>query len=465
MDITPKLATELDDKFREYLKPNGRLVLPRRYLAGDADLPYMPRKVKPEYLELAKKSRTNWLRLVPEEYTKALAVDGYRLAKDTDNIAAWDFWQLNGLDARQTIAHRGALEYGTSYVLVLPGTSFSKPVIKPLDPLRSAAWYADEDDDYPEVGLIYLDRFKDGQTRRQRVALVNDKHVVHYSRPVEGGDMRHEKTEPHNLRVTPLVRFRERLGGESLGLVRAFKGNQDRINDVQFSIGMALQFAMYRQRWATGLAIPEDDEGNPVEPFDAAVDRLWVSDDPNAKFGDFAQTEIGGHQAEYKAQVATLAAAAQIDAHLFTGNMTNVTGEALLARRHKTNRKIAEYQLLFGEAWELVFTLAARAAGQPEPDAGAEVRWRDTSGEVVAGKVDALGKMAQMLGIPQEALWEEVPGVTDSQLKRWRELAKAARDNDPLDALTAEIQRQGLTADQVTAPDAPTATPPAEAAA
>lgn len=454
MDITPKLATELDDRFKDYLKADGRLGLPRRYLAGDADLPYMPRKVKPEYKALAEKSRTNWLRLIPEEYTKALAVDGYRLPRETDNVTAWAHWQANGLDARQTIAHRGALEYGTSYVLVLPGDSFARPVIKPLDPLRSAAWYADEDDDFPEVGLVYLDTFKEGQTRRQRVALVNDRLVVHYSRPVEGGDMRHEKTTEHELGVTPLVRFRERLGGESLGLVRPFKLHQDRINDVEFSIAMALQFAMYRQRWATGLAIPEDDDGNPVEPFDAAVDRLWVSESSDAKFGDFSQTDISGHQAEYKAAVATLAAAAQIDADLFTGNMTNVTGEALLARRHKTNRKIAEYQLLFGEAWELVFRLAARAAGQEEPDESAEVRWRDTSGEVMAGKVDALGKLATMLGIPQEALWEDVPGVTDSQLQRWRELAKT----DPLDALTEELRRQ-------TAPTAPVATAPTPGAA
>ncbi|QWY81826.1 portal protein [Microbacterium phage Honk] len=458
MAVTTKLAAELDEKLRHDLGRDERLGLPRRYLRGDHDLPYMPRKVKPEYKALAEKSRPNWLPLVVDEFAKGLTVDGYRRPRADDNVAAWRYWQDNGLDARQDIAHRGALEYGTSYVLVLPGADKSRPVIKPLSPLRSAAWYADPDDDFPELGYELLGTFKEGEQKRQRVAVYTATERVIFSRPVEGGDMRHEATEEHGLGVVPFVRFRDRLDGESLGLVRPFKTHQDRINDIAFAIAMAIQYASFRQRWATGLAIPEDDEGNPVEPFDAAVDRLWISEDGEARFGDFAQTDISGHQVEYKSAVATLAAAAQIDADLFAGNMTNVTGEALLARRHKTNRKTDSFKLLFGEAWELVFKLAARAAGEPEPEAEAEVRWRDTSGEDMLAKVDALGKLAQMLNVPAEALWEEVPGVTDSKLKRWRELADAA-GQDALTLLTAELQRQAA-ANEATAPPVPEA--PAE---
>jgi hypothetical protein len=451
MAVSTKLASELDDKLRHDLKDDERLGLPRRYLRGDHDLPYMPRQAKAEYKALAEKSRPNWLPLVVDEFAKGLTVDGYRRPKADDNVAAWRYWQDNGLDARQDIAHRGALEYGASYVLVLPGKEKARPVIKPLSPLRSAAWYADPDDDFPELGFELLGTFKEGDQKRQRVAVYTDTERTLFSRPAEGGDMRFEKAESHGLGVVPFVRFRDRLDGEAIGLVRPFKSHQDRINDIAFAIAMAIQYASFRQRWATGLAIPEDDEGNPVEPFDAAVDRLWVSEDGEARFGDFSQTDINGHQVEYKSAVATLAAAAQIDADLFAGNMTNVTGEALLARRHKTNRKTDAFKLLFGESWELVFKLAARAAGQPEPEAEAEVRWRDTSGEDMLAKVDALGKLATLLEVPAEALWEDVPGITDSKLQRWRELAKA----DPLEALTAELQRQ-------TAPVAPVApaTPP-----
>ncbi|WDS52029.1 portal protein [Microbacterium phage Caron] len=452
MAITPKLAEELDGKLEADLQRDGRLGLPKRYLEGDHDDPYMPKGAKAEFKHIAQRSKTNWLALIPTEFSQALALDGFRTATNDANEPAWRYFQDNGLDARQTITHRGALEYGTSYVLVLPGTTFSRPVIKPLSPLRSAAWYEDEDDDFPYVAIRRLGRTRDGKGRLLEVYQGNE--VVTFTR-TERGEYTETKRATHKLGVVPFVRFRDRLDGAAIGIVRPFKGHQDRINEAVFNILVGMQYASFRQRWATGLAIPtvddpdDPDYGKPLENFEAAVNRLWVSDSHEAKFGDFAQTQLSDHHAEYKLAVSSLAAAAQIDADLFAGNMTNVTGEALYARRHKTNRKIAEYQLLFGESWEQVFRLASRAAGEPEPPAEAEVRWRDTTGEVMTAKVEALAKLATELGVPSEALWDEVPGVTDSKLQRWRELNLV----DPLDALTAEIARQ-------TAPTpAPVATP------
>jgi hypothetical protein len=451
MDITPALATELDMILTMDLRKDGRLGLPKRYLSGDHDLPYMPRKHKPEYKEIAEKSRVNWLPLVVDEFTKGLALDGFRAAKASDNADCWAYWQANGLDARQTVVYRGTFGFGASYVLVLPGKDKKRPVIRPLSPLRSAAWYLDDDDEFPEVGLIRGATFREGQTRRQEVQLVDDTRVITYSRPIAGGDMRWERTEFHGLGVTPMVRFRDRVDGEATGLVRPFKVHQDRINDVAFSIAMANQYAVFRQRWATGLAVPEDDDGNPVEPFQAAIDRLWVTDSDQARFGDFAQTDISGLQAEYKSAVASLAAAAQISPSVLTGDLVNVGADALLSLKTGQNRKLDEYKLLFGESWEQVFSLASRAAGVPEPASDAEVRWKDTSGQQMAAAVDALGKLSQMLGVPQEALWEDVPGMTDQKVQRWKAAVKA----DGLAALTAEIARQ-------TAPLPTTqATPPA----
>ena len=67
---------------------------------------------------------------------------------------------------------------------------------------------------------------------------------------------------PHHLGVTPWVRYRDRLDGDARGIIAPLTNIQDRIN------------ASFRQRWATGLVIPQDDERNPVEPFKAVVDRL-----------------------------------------------------------------------------------------------------------------------------------------------------------------------------------------------
>lgn len=47
--------------------------------------------------------------------------------------------------------------------------------------------------------------------------------------------------------------------------------------------------------------------------------------------------------------------------------------------------------------------------------------------------------MSTMLGIPPQALWERIPGVTDDDLERWKTLAA---EGDALTSLTATLERQ-----------------------
>ena len=185
-----------------------------------------------------------------------------------------------------------------------------------------------------------------------------------------------------------------------------------------------------------------------MEPFQAAIDRLWVADSEGARFGDFAQTELTGHMTAYDSTVRTLAAVAQISPNILTGDLVNLSADALAQMEASTQRKISEYETLFGESWEMSFHLAARAAGNPSAaDASAQVRWRDTEARSLASTVDALGKIAQMLQVPVEALWEKIPGVTDQDVTHWKELRAS---EDVLGALVGDFNRQ--TAETTPAP-------------
>jgi hypothetical protein len=462
MAIDAALVESLDAQLAADLRKDGRLGKVARYLAGDQDMPYMPKGAKAEFEHLAKRSITNWTPLLSDTFVKALFVDGYRPAKSTDNSKAWAYWQDNGLDARQVIAHRGALEYGTSYVLVLPGQDKARPVIKPLSPLRSMAWYADADDEFPVYALRRLSDRPD----KSRVVEAYDAEAIYTFVLKDGGAgwAQEGASRAHGLGVTPVVRFRDRLDGEAIGVVRPAITLQDRVNEVVFATLIAMQYASFRQRWATGLAIPtiedEDDpnHGKPVQPFEAAINRLWVSDSTDTKFGDFAQTEISGHRGLYEDTVKTLAAVSQISPNVLTGDLVNLSAEALAQLQDTTQRKLAEYEILFGEAWEQVLRLAATAAGNVDgaTDTASEVKWRDTEARALAATVDALGKIVTMLGVPAEAVWDRIPGVTETDVQRWR----AMRQSDPLAQLTAEIQRQTATqatvnsvASEVAAPD------------
>lgn len=420
------LAGDLIERHLRSLRPDEHHGLIRRYLEGDHDLPYIPKGAKTEYKTLAQRSITNWLPLISDTFSKALFVDGYRAGTAAENAAPWSYWQANGLDARQTVAHRGALEYGASYVLVLPGSP--APLMRPLKPTRVIAWYEDDDDEWPVYGIIRKGTRADGAA----LYLLVDKDAVYTvaRKKLEGGETRlfFVKEERHGLGVCPLVRFRDQFGGDNDGIIKPLITVQDRINESIFSLLIAIQYASFRQRWATGLAVPTDDEGNPVEPFAAAVDRLWVTDNHEAKFGDFAQTETSGHLRSYESAVKTLAAIAQTSPHVLTGDMANLSADALAVIESSTTRKAGEYETLFGESWEQAFRLAALADGDTAnaTDTSAEVRWRDSEARSLSQTVDALGKMTQMLMVPAEALWERIPGVTQTDVERWKEMANSA---------------------------------------
>lgn len=446
-DAVTRTAAAMIKEHRTSLTRNGAKGRVRRYLEGDHDLPYMPRGAKAEFRSLAKKSVTNWLPLVSDTFSKALFVDGYRPAKDPENAAPWAFWQANGLDARQTIAHRGAIEYGQSFVLVLPGDPV--PVITPLSPLRTHALYEDPDADFPTVALVAMG--KEAGTDYPLWDLYDDANVYHL-RESQKDAPEVVSSEAHDLGVVPFVRFRERLDGDAVGIISPLITIQDRVNETVFSLQIAIQYASFRQRWATGLAIPIDENayladgvtpnpnlGKPIEPFEAAINRLWVSDSPDTKFGDFAQTETRGHLEAYLAAVRSMAAIGQTPPHVLLGDLVNLSADALAAAEASTQRKVGEYETLFGEAWEQVLQLAAIADGGTADDDSAQVRWRDTEARSLAQTVDALGKIVQMLGVPAEGVWERIPGVTETDVERWKQLRQ---EGDVMGALLGDLARQ-----------------------
>lgn len=461
MSDVSQIAESMVAALEADLRPSGRLGKVRDYLRGKQDLPYMPKGAVAEFRHMAKRSITNWLPLVSDTYSDSLHVDGYRAAKSAENSKAWDYWQANGLDARQSIATRGALEHGTSYVRVLP-TRGKSPEIRPLAALKSYALFEDDDDEYP---LYFL--YRRGATALGDGVLYEfyDDTYRYDLKVAKGrGAGRHvlSNPTPHGMPVCPFVRFRDRLDGEAVGIIAPVITLQDRVNEVVFALMIALQYASFRQRWATGLAVPMRDvldaDGNkideePVEPFESAVNRLWISDSTDTKFGDFAQTEVAGHLQTYESTVKTLAALAQISPSVMTGDLVNLSADALAQMESSTQRRITAYETIFGECWEQVFQLAAIAAGDPIDD-NAQVRWRDTEARSMESVAKALSILVTDLKVPAEELWEKIPTATDQDVLRWK---TAAQRPDTMALLTEAL----TSAASSTVPAAPSTFAPA----
>jgi hypothetical protein len=237
------------------------------------------------------------------------------------------------------------------------------------------------------------------------------------------------------------------LSGESVGEIEPLIPLQDQLDATTFNVEMAQQYAVHRQRWVTGMAVPEDDEGNPVEPFKAAIDRLWVAEDPDTKFGEFSQTDIKSWLDAREATLRHICIKAQIPpgSLLLGASVTFPSAEALAATEEPHQRHAAEYRSTLGEQHEQAFRLDALQSGDLAgwEDTSAQVVWRDTGSRSLAADADALGKLAVSLGIPQRGLWEKVPGVTDQDLARW----EALRQTELRERVTAQAAAIGILPD------------------
>jgi hypothetical protein len=101
------------------------------------------------------------------------------------------------------------------------------------------------------------------------------------------------------------------------------------------------------------------------------------------------------------------------------------SADALAAARDGLDRKIEELQGVLSEPWKQTLQLASKAAGDDAgwTDTTSTIMWRDTSARAFAATVDALGKAAQMLGIPATELWRRIPGTTAEEVERWKAVA------------------------------------------
>lgn len=469
--IAPEEALDLLLKAKEADRPDLEKV--RRYVKGEHDAPYTPKNVKQEYKGLIIKSVANWLPLIPTVVGQNLFLEGYRNASEaasaeadptTDGTSpsemAWQAWLANGMDARQSAVHKGALTYGYHFVLVLQGTPEPTnpeglPVIKPISALNMTAVYGD-DDDWPLVAMHWRRARFEGKLVRM-LDVYDETNVTTYVGKLdakEAKDFQEIGSAAHGMGVCPVVRFRNEWEDSDEEPIRGeiwpYIPIQDRLNETTLDLLMAQQYGAFIQKWVTGLAVEEDgreflSEGVPnpnfgkvIEPFKVAVDRLIVAEDPDTKFGSFAATDLHGYLESLEAGIRHLSALAQIPPHYLLGAVANLSAEALAAAEAGLSRKVSDRKSLFGVAWAQVLRLTCTAQGT-DPDLTATVVWRDTESRALASTVDAFGKLAQMLGVPPEALWEKLPGFSVREVREWKAMAALRREQDPMNQLASTL--------------------------
>jgi hypothetical protein len=375
-----------------------------------------------EYEELQHASVTPWGSLVVTTVAQALYVEGYRADQDRDNQKVWnELWQPNGFDSRQMAVHRAALAHGLSYVTVFPGTDeltgVDRSVIRGVSARKMAAFFDDDGEDEFPVWSLRGEASRVGDSVNYLFRLYDDEFAYYLSTDEEFDHPVYIETRRHGTGVNPVVRFANDLDldGRATGEIAPFVPLFQRIDQDTFDRLIVQRFGSWKVRYVAGMIKPPTDEEQRAASLKLRVEDLLVSSSSDTKFGTLDATPLDGYIKARDADIRDLAAVSQTPPHHLLGQMANLSAEALAAAESSLMRKVEERKHSFGESWERVLRLGAHVAGDTDSAANftSQVRWRDTESRSLAQSADALGKLATMLQVPVEMLWDRIPGWTN----------------------------------------------------
>ncbi|MDG3012467.1 phage portal protein [Rhodococcus sp. D2-41] len=399
---------------------------------------------------LALKAQTNFLPLVLDVFGQSMKVDNYLSGAGNATAKPWQWWQRNKFDARQSGVHRAALHYGAAYVTVLPSLidpTAPAAFLRGASPRQMTALYGEPlewdprvdepvDDDWPIMALEVkgsMIRLYDEQAVHFIGARAVPESQFGWKDPMysQASNFEYIEGRTHDVGVCPVVRFRDRMllaGEEQWGIIEPLLSIQRRIDETTFEMLIAQYFSAFKQRYVMGW-MPETEQA----ALKHAASNTWYFKEKDVSVGQFEATDLKNYLESKGSALRDLAAIGQVPAqNLGVDGISNISEAALAALETGKERKASEIETSFGESWEQVLRTAAHITGDTESaaDFASEVKWRDATARSFAQTVDGLGKLSQMLDIPPEALWEDIPGWTRERVQRALAMA-TARDQLP----------------------------------
>ena len=391
----------------------------------------IPNYATSEHRNLAKISETPFLSLVVTTVAQQLVAEAFRSARSVDTERISEPWLRNRMHSRQRAVYRAALSYGYSYVTAMPGDTGA--VLRGRSPRDLYAVYGDVvEDEYPMYYLLAKGSHK----------YVVDEEAV-YILGDDNGRIDYIEERRHNAGVAPAVRYSNQidLEGRTPGEVEPYVQVAERINKTTYDRMLVQHFNSWKVRTATGLDMPNDPEDREKVKLLLRQGDILTGEE-GVQFGTLDETSPDGLIKATDEDVKILAVVTQTPVHALTGDLVNLSADAIAESRAMADLKVNERKVGFGDSNEQVLRLSAHIEGRREDAADFSIRtdWADLQSRSMNQAADALGKMATMLKIPVELLWDRIPTVTPEIAKAW--LAYKKENPSAEEQLAAALNEQ-----------------------
>ncbi len=405
-----------------------RLLQLEAYYRGLHKLPVVTdSETRDDLLHLLTISGSNYMRPVINAEKQRIKWQGVRLQDDADaepDEQTWEMVQANNLEADSPVLWQTALTQRRGYLSVWypqAGDDPLYPVIRIEDPTQC---YVEHDPADRRRRRAAIKVWVDDWTGQQFANLYTSTAVHKWwwepatrAKPY-GGWVQREETLRNPLGVVPIVPVVNQPGLQWRGWseIDDLIQIQDRINTTIFNRQVAEHFAAFRQKWATGLEIPVDEEGNPVDSFKSAINKFWLNEDPAGKFGQFEATDLSNYGAAKESDVQDIAVISSTPRHYFTVNGQAPSGDSMKSAEAGLVAKVVDFERTAAGSLREVVRLARKVKGLDTP-VDCEILWADPEYQTLGQLVDSHVKLYAAGILPRRDVLEKL-GYTPSQIAR-----------------------------------------------
>jgi len=415
------------------------------------------REISTEYENLRGLSPNNFAGLVVRSYGQLAHLEGISRPGVTGTLPIWTTFKRNRWLSRAGAVHEGALGQAVAYGVVLPGedpltgSKMSKMIGKSAE--RMSAFYDAEDDEWPRIAIEAQERF---EASPDEIALgtngrtgwfvwIYDAYVVHRLHCKGDGitaeDWEYIDFVEHGMPVPPVARCANRLDldGNATGVIEPVLPLLRRIDQDTFDRLINQRFGAWQVRYIAGMAKPDSKTEAATQRLRLSVEDLLMSTNKDTKFGVLPAGPISPQIEATDADLRLLSAITQMPPHHLLGLSSNLQAEALAAATEGMHRQAFDFRTNASEFHEQMARLVAMAEGDFVLAAAWDlrVRWRDEQSGSLNQAAQALGLLSTGLKVPVEMLWEKIPGWTDDDVQRAKELA----DSGELEIILAELAK------------------------
>lgn len=383
----------------------------------------------------------NWCQVIPDASVERMVPMAFRLEDGTLDKDAWRAWRRNECDVEVSLAFLEALITGRSYALVWKPDGVETEITF-LDSSRAVVEYKPGKRRVRSAGLVI---WADGG--QELATLFTPERVYWWTRDIgeagkaewisigTGSAWRMTADMENPLKAVPLVALenRARLSGKPVSEIANVIPLQDTVNTLWSHLMTASDQLALPARAVLGMDRPTreilDAEGEVIGEEDLPIDRfrsdrlLWLERE-GASIAEFSAADLTNYTKVIEVAVQHIAAQTRTPPSYLTGEMVNISADALIASEAGLVSKVQERQRFFGAALREIMRLEALASGDPgraNALALGTVVWRDAQFRSEAQYADALTKY-KAINVPDEALWERIPGVHPDEIERWKSM-------------------------------------------